>query len=186
MSQVKVKNDSTVFYPSRTNMIIIALVIVIFSVAAGFMIRNLRVVGEMSFFIYAYVAFLAVAIWMMIMVYFQSRVEFKDAGMLFVRGGSQLFIPYEDMSHFYVRSSGKNKSIGVKLTHKIKPQTRGIADRIFYGWATDYIDLLPYTKLPTQGLFRPKVDPDKVKRTEFGKVLYEYAPHLFVEDEKRK
>lgn len=110
----------------------------------------------------------------------QTHVTIYDDGIELVRGGARLFVSWDNVSHLGVKGFGRNERRGIFLHEKVKPEVKGMIEKLVFGWETDFIALGRYVHLPRYlNPFKREVNTEKLLETEFGQALYEYAPHLF-------
>jgi hypothetical protein len=129
----------------------------------------------------------ATLLWWMIVFSSQSRVTLYDEGIELERGASKVFTPWSNVSHLGVKGFGRNRRRGIYLHTPVSPETKGLVEKLFFGRASDFIPIGRYVNLPTNwNPFSREIDKDKLLETEFGKDLYELAPHLFGVEEKPK
>ena len=118
-------------------------------------------------------------LWYSIIFTTQTRVIVTADGIEMQRGGSRLFTPWENVSHFGIKGGGKNQQRGIYLYHKVEPEVTGLAEKLFYGWATDFIPIGQVINLPTNwGFFRHDINIEQLAQTEFGQDVAYHAPHL--------
>ena len=107
----------------------------------------------------------------------QKIFVYKD-GIEHHYGNRQSFVPWEDMSHFEARKVRRKTRKGI-VTHRMIRDNKlgGTIERFARTFDDVYFLVLDdFVKIP--GDFR-NVDVDEFRRTELGKLLNEYAPHLF-------
>lgn len=126
----------------------------------------------------------ALLLWYSIIFSTQSRVTVYEEGIEIEQGNSKVFTTWDNISHFGLRWAGRNQQRGLVLYEDVQPQAGGI-EKLFYGWKTKFLSLTPFVNLPRKGIFSMEVDTEKLLETEFGKTIYEFAPHLF-DSEKAK
>jgi hypothetical protein len=129
-------------------------------------------------------------LWYALLFTTQTRVIVSAEGIELQRGASRLFTAWDNASHFGVKGAGKSQERGLYLHHKVQPDVTGLAEKLFYGWATDFIPLGQVINLPTTwGFFQQPVNLEKLAQTEFGQDVAYHAPHLleaYAEYEKSK
>jgi hypothetical protein len=108
----------------------------------------------------------------------QSRVTVYEEGIELERGNSRVFTTWDNISHFGIRHGGKNQQRGLWLHEAVQPEASGI-EKLLFGRKTNFIALAQYVPLPKKDIFSREIDTGKLLETEFGKTVYEYAPHLF-------
>jgi hypothetical protein len=169
---------------------IFMLLVGVFGVAIHiYTIRQLAA-GQMQFplpillFILAMDAYL---LWTMFM-YSQTKVTLYDDGIEIERGASKLFTIWENVSHIGKNGMGRSVATGLYLHEPVKTESEGLAERIFFRENSKFIPLGRFMNIPSEwtSFFSRDVDMDKILETEFGKQLFELAPHLFAVEEKTK
>jgi hypothetical protein len=169
---------------------IFMLLVGVFGVAIHiYTIRQLAA-GQMQFplpillFILAMDAYL---LWTMFMV-FQTKVTLYDEGIEIERGASKLFTSWENVSHLGKNGMGYSVATGLHLHEPAKTQSEGLAERLFFRENTKFIPLGRFMNIPSDwtSFFSRDVNLDKILETDFGKQLFELAPHLFGAEEKTK
>jgi hypothetical protein len=129
-------------------------------------------------------------LWYTVILCTQTRLIVYEDGLELQRGGSRFFSPWENISHFGRHGSGKNSSYGVYLYERVQPEVDGFAEKLFYGWSSDYMALSNLVSIPSRwvSLFEgSKVDTARLVETPFGQDVYRFAPQLFkVSEEKVK
>lgn len=167
-------------------MLLVGFVGVAFHIYA---IRQLAA-GQMQFplpillFILAMDAYL---LWTMFM-YTQTKVTLYDEGIEIERGASKLFTSWENVSHLGKNGMGRSVATGLYLHEAVKTQSEGLAERLFFRENSKFIPLGRFMNIPSEwtSFFSREVDLDKILETDFGKQLFELAPHLFGAEEKTK
>jgi hypothetical protein len=118
-------------------------------------------------------------LWYSIIFTTQTRVIVSADGIEMQRGGSRLFTTWENISHFGIKGGGKSQQRGIYLYHKVEPEVTGLAEKLFYGWASDFIPIGQVINLPTNwGFFRHDINIERLAETEFGQDVAYHAPHL--------
>jgi hypothetical protein len=120
----------------------------------------------------------AFILWFSIVFSTQSRVTVYDEGIELERGNSKVFTTWDNISHFGIKHGGKNQQRGIWLHEPVQPEASG-AEKLLFGWKTNFIGLAQYVPMPKKNIFSMEVDTDKLLETEFGQAVYEFAPHLF-------
>jgi hypothetical protein len=120
----------------------------------------------------------AFLLWFGIIFGTQSRVSIYEEGIELERGNSRVFTAWDNISHFGIKHGGKNQQRGLWLHEAVQPEASGI-EKLLFGWKTNFISLAQYVPLPKKDIFSREIDTEKLLETEFGKTVYEYAPHLF-------
>jgi|GEM_PF-3286061 len=161
-------------------------------IVAGMHAVMFRMVGDTGetaiplFFIALALFFDAFLLWWAIIFMTQSRVTLYEEGIELERGGAKIFTTWDNVSHFGIKGMGKNQRRGIYLHEKVSPDTKGLVEKILFGWDTRFIPIGQLIHLPTEHIFSRTIDPDKVLETEFGQEVYELAPHLFEEYDEWK
>jgi hypothetical protein len=146
--------------------------------------------GQMQFplpillFILALDAYL---LWTMFMV-FQTKVTLYDEGIEVERGASKLFTTWDNVSHMGKNGMGRSVATGLYLHEPAKTESEGLAERLLLRENSKFIPLGRFMNIPSDwtSFFSRDVDMDKILETDFGKQLYELAPHLFEQEAKLK
>jgi hypothetical protein len=146
--------------------------------------------GQMQFplpillFILAMDAYL---LWTMFMM-FQTKVTLYDDGIEIQRGASKLFTRWDNVSHLGKNGMGRSVASGLYLHEAAKTESEGFAERLLFRENSKFIPLGRFVNLPSDwtSFFSRDVDMDKILETDFGKQVYELAPHLFGIEEKTK
>ncbi|MDQ7025574.1 MAG: hypothetical protein Q9P01_04195 [Anaerolineae bacterium] len=157
----------------------------------AFVLRTADFGTSSGFPIFFLALILVVDAWMLwygIIFTTQTHVHVTDDGIELQRGGARLFTTWQNISHFGVKGGGKNQQRGIFLHNKVKPQVNGLAEKLFYGWKTDFIPIGQVINIPTRWSFlRRSINLEKLAQTDFGYDVAQYAPHLLDEvDEKPK
>lgn len=120
---------------------------------------------------------------------YRSFLHFYEDGLELERGRSRLFCPWENLKNFGVYHTDNETRYGICFDAKRKPLVQGLLDRLFYGSASDFINLSPFTQIPSRskGFWKGRaIDVESLRKTELGQDLYQFAPHLFNAEEKPK
>ncbi|MEM9955839.1 MAG: hypothetical protein AAF846_29840 [Chloroflexota bacterium] len=153
-----------------------------------FILRQFMGTGEVPLFFFPLILMIdAFLLWWSIIFTTQSQVTLYDDGIELQRGGSKLFTTWDNVSHMGIQRRGRNRVSGLYLHDKVQPETKGIADKLFFGRGTKFLDIGRYVRMPmTWRIINNEVDQEKLLRTDFGKELHELAPHLFEDDDEWK
>ena len=179
---MKMKHDMGKVYTPGSLMRLFILLIALFVAGMhAFILRNLGgdATGFPMFMFALILMFDAFFLWFGIIFTTQTRVLVSEDGIELQRGGARAFTSWDNISHFGVKGGGKNQQRGVYLYQKIKPEVSGLAERLFFGWETDFLPIGQVINLPTRwGFFRNPINHEKLADTEFGQDVAYYAPHL--------
>src|SRR5215203_1665265 len=107
----------------------------------AYMLRGAGFSGASDFplFFFGFILLIdAWLLWYAIIFTTQTHVIVSADGIEMQRGGSHLFTTWENISHFGVKGGGKNQQRGIYLHHKVEPVVTGLAEKLFYGWATNF------------------------------------------------
>jgi hypothetical protein len=121
-------------------------------------------------------------LWYTIIIWTQTRLIVYEDGIEIQRGASSFFSPWENMRHFGLYSYAQKNRYGIFLHEKVQPEAQGLVEKLFYGWSSNFIMLNEFVYVPWRwvGFFQGyTVDVSKLRDTEFGRQLLQYAPHLF-------
>jgi hypothetical protein len=121
-------------------------------------------------------------LWYSFILWTQTRLIIYEDGIEIQRGASSFFNLWKNMSHFGRYSYGKKNSYGIFLFEKVQPEAQGLAEKLFYGWSSNFIALNEFVYVPWRwvGFFQgATVDTEKLLDTPFGQEVYRLAPHLF-------
>lgn len=180
----KLKRDNVRIYtPGVPTRLFILLMGLIIAAMHGFMLSQCYFVS-VSDFPFLWVALLVMMdvafLWWAIIFTTQTRVIVSEEGIELQRGGTRLFSPWDNISHFGVNGAGKDQQDGLFLYNKVQPEVSGIADSLCFGWEADFMPIGLVINMPRHsGFFRPPINLDKLLNTEFGQDVAYYAPHLF-------
>jgi hypothetical protein len=146
----------------------------------AYMLRSTGGATDFPLFFFGFILLIdAWLLWYSIIFTTQTRVFVTADGIEMQRGGSHLFTPWENISHFGIKGGGKSQQRGIYLYHKVEPEVTGLAEKLFYGWATDFIPIGQVINLPTNwGFFRHDINIEGLAETEFGQDVAYHAPHL--------
>ena len=129
----------------------------------------------------------AMLLWWAVIFTTQSRVTLFEEGIELERGGAKVFSTWDNVSHLGIKGGGKSSRRGLFLHEKVTPETRGLIERLLFGWKTGFLPIGQYVHLPkVWNLFSREIDTEKLLDSEFGQELYELAPHLFEEYDEWK
>lgn len=187
----KLKHDKMrIYIPSLAMRLLILIAGLLITAMHALVLRQANFVGAGDFpllFVVLILMFDAAFLWWGIVFTTQTRVIVSEIGIELQRGTARLFTPWDNISHFGVKGAGKNQQRGLFLYDKVQPQVSGIADKLFFGWETNFMPIGQVVNLPTHwGFFRQPINLDKVLQTEFGQDVAYYAPHLFDEAKDRR
>lgn len=181
---MKLKRDTgKVYIPGLPMRLFILAIGVLMAGMHAFVLRTANFsVGFPIFFLMFILLIDAWMLWYGIIFTTQTRVHVTEDGIELERGGSRLFTPWQNISHFGVKGGGKNQQRGIYLYSKVKPQVNGLAEKLFYGWETDFIPIGQVIKIPTRwGFMRHSINLEKLAQTDFGYDVAYYAPYLLDE-----
>jgi hypothetical protein len=186
---MKFKHDmGKVYTPGMPMRLFVLLMALLVAGMHAFILRNIGG-GNTDFpmFLFGFILlFDAFFLWFGIIFMTQTRVIVSEDGIELQRGGARAFTPWENISHFGVKGGGKNQRRGIYLYNKIKPEVNGLAEKLFYGWETDFLPIGQVINLPTRwGFLRNPINYDKLANTEFGQDVDYYAPHLLDERQEK-
>lgn len=120
---------------------------------------------------------------------YQTRLIVYESGIEIQRGSSRFFSNWGNMSHFG-RAGFNTKYHGILLFERITPETNNFIDKLFYGGSRQFMEFGDIISFPKRwaGFFQGMaVDTEKLLETDFGRDIYQFAPHLFeLEKEKAK
>lgn len=125
----------------------------------------------------------AYLLWTMLVYAQQTRVTLYDEGIEIERGASKLFTTWDNVSHFGKKGMGRSNATGLFLHEPVKTEANGLVESLLFRENGKFIPLGNYVNLPNtwRNFFSSDVDKDKILATDFGKQVYELAPHLFDE-----
>ena len=129
----------------------------------------------------------AILLWWAIIFTTQSRVTLFEEGIEMERGNSKVYTPWENVSHLGIKGFGRNQKRGLFLHEKVTPETKGLIEKLVFGWRSDFLNIGRYVHLHrVWNPFSRQLNTEKILETEFGQELYDLAPHLFEDVKKPK
>jgi hypothetical protein len=154
-----------------------------------YVIRQLAA-GQMQFplpILLLILAMDAYLLWTMV-VYTQTKVTLYDDGIEIERGASKLFTSWDNVSHIGKNGMGRSVATGLYLHKAVNTEASGLVEKLFFRENGKFIPLGRFVNIPSDwaSFFSRDVNMDKILETDFGKQLFELAPHLFGAEEKTK
>jgi hypothetical protein len=122
--------------------------------------------------------------WFLYTISFRTRLILYREGLELRQGSSHFFVEWGNLSHFGGKKNGKAFQLGIYLHKIVHPDVKGILDKFHFGQPNNFLPLTNIVLVPRLWL-GIAVDTEKLAKTEFGRDLLHYAPHLFEESKEK-
>ncbi|MGB7342133.1 MAG: hypothetical protein WBC91_24770 [Phototrophicaceae bacterium] len=190
MQKTKPKNDTPpikVFKQSPWAVIMIMVVIGLFIVQLVISGQAFASSTPFEFIVIAGVSILYAVMIVVLFNQLSAQIEIYDNGIGSRHGNSYAFTEWENCWCFDLREQGRSHAAGI-ITHDPieKHVNGGIIERMLHHqYDPNFIELIG-VRVPQQsdGLLKGySINLEQFKKTEFGEIVYYYAPHIFGDDD---
>ena len=171
----KAKNDNYVFYARSSDALLPIIILIIF---IAFVFIGLITSSKSFQDILISLAMMSLGgtgLFFLWNDFFRTKLIFDETELILVNGNNYTLIPYNKMQHIVMQAVDKFYPL-IVFTEPIETERNSLLRRLFYHRNTNYINLFQFVDVPHT---LTQIHFNEFRQTEFSKVLYQHAPHLF-------
>ncbi len=117
-----------------------------------------------------------------LITYSETLTIYKE-GIEYQHQGKYIFVKWQQLSHFESHKDGRKSEQGIKIHSSVSQEKveNFVDDQIYRKPFDDFIPVSRVTEIPIKAMREGVliIDLRRLKSTEFGRLINEYAPHLF-------
>lgn len=184
MEKSKRKHDDNALYVFKPKVILgtIEMVAVWVIITGGIFSLFVGFSESLTFMLLALVMFSIIGI-LSVPIHARRSIRIYEDGIEYRDGKYHIFSDWDNLIDFECRRYRRNEIEGLVTKEPVQHSKipTFLEKWLWNRWDNQFINISAVMNIPTRHaeLFNRRVDLEKLQETEFGQLLYGYAPHLF-------